>query len=137
MDPQAGLQQLYYPQDPLRAGLTHLKDAATPNHPLEHALKQQEAHKAEAKKNLLRNTQGIHAAMRVSMEQTILSQYRRLPGFHSEFMGLEVMNSSMTNVGVEDILNGSYQDSLSVSVDGRTNALSRSWAMFCRMLLLP
>ncbi len=40
MDPQAGLPQLYYPQDPLRAGLTHLKDAATPHHPLETALKQ-------------------------------------------------------------------------------------------------
>lgn len=40
MDSEAGLPQLYYPQDPLRAGLTHLKDFATPNHPLEHALKQ-------------------------------------------------------------------------------------------------
>jgi len=40
MNSSDGLPQLYYPQDPLRAGLTHLKDAATPNHPLEHALKQ-------------------------------------------------------------------------------------------------
>lgn len=40
MDPAAGLPQLYYPQDPLRAGLTHLKDHATPQHPLETALKQ-------------------------------------------------------------------------------------------------
>ena len=44
--------------------------------------------------------------MRLNMEQTILSQYRRLPGFHSEFMGLEIMNETMTTVGVEDILNG-------------------------------
>lgn len=38
--------------------------------------------------------------------QTILSQYRRLPGFHSEFVGLETMNESMTQIGVEDFLNG-------------------------------
>jgi hypothetical protein len=57
---------------------------------------------------LLRNTQGVHAAMRLNMEQTILSQYRRLPGFHSEFMGLEIMNDAMTTVGVEDFLNGVY-----------------------------
>jgi hypothetical protein len=144
MDPQAGLPQLYYPQDPLRAGLTHLKDAATPHHPLETALKQvctarsarprpqrpparlgpkspvgrrsadargalrlwqAEAQKADTKKSLLRNTQGMHMAMRLNMEQTILSQYRRLPGFHSEFTGLEIMQDSMSNVGVQDILN--------------------------------
>ncbi len=64
--------------------------------------------KAETKKSLLANTQGAHAAMRLNMEQTILSQYRRLPGFHSEFMGLEIMNESMTSVGVEDILNGAW-----------------------------
>lgn len=66
---------------------------------------QADAHKAETKKNLLRNTQGVHAAMRLNMEQTILSQYRRLPGFHSEFMGLEVMNDSLSSVGVQDFLN--------------------------------
>jgi len=69
---------------------------------------QSEAQKAETKKNLMRNTQGVHAAMRLNMEQTILSQYRRLPGFHSEFMGLEIMNDTMTMVGVEDFLNGVY-----------------------------
>jgi hypothetical protein len=155
--------KLFYPQDPLRAGLTHLKDAATPNHPLEHSLTpvgtggpppglaanarsapsaranarpcavgagmatgrpvpaspclpdavsglcvQAHVQKAETKKSLLANTQGAHAAMRLNMEQTILSQYRRLPGFHSEFMGLEIMNESMTSVGVEDILNGAW-----------------------------
>lgn len=69
---------------------------------------QSEVQKAESKKNLLRNTQGVHAAMRLNMEQTILSQYRRLPGFHSEFMGLEIMQDSMSKVGVEDVLNGKH-----------------------------
>ena len=40
------------------------------------------------------------------MEQAILSQYRRLPGFHSEFVGLEVMGSHIDSIGFEDILNG-------------------------------
>ena len=75
---------------------------------------QSEVQKAESKKNLLRNTQGVHAAMRLNMEQTILSQYRRLPGFHSEFMGLEIMQDSMTRVGVEDVLNGALLHSLLV-----------------------
>ena len=67
--------------------------------------RQAEVQKAESKKSLLRNTQGVHMAMRLNMEQTILSQYRRLPGFHSEFMGLEIMQDNMTHVGVQDILN--------------------------------
>ena len=40
------------------------------------------------------------------MENTILSQYRRLPGFHSEFLGLEVMDTSNERIGFEDFLNG-------------------------------
>ena len=77
MNPEAGLPQLYYPQDPLRAGLTHLKDAATPKHPLETGLKQQAAAQTEAKKNLLRNTQGVHAAMRLNMEQVCRAPHAR------------------------------------------------------------
>lgn len=44
--------------------------------------------------------------MQVNMEQAMLSQYRRLPGFHSEFVGLEVMGGHMDQIGFEDILNG-------------------------------
>ena len=76
----------------------------TQSAPVLHA-RQAEVQKAESKKSLLRNTQGVHMAMRLNMEQTILSQYRRLPGFHSEFMGLEIMQDNMTHVGVHDILN--------------------------------
>ena len=47
-----------------------------------------------------------HTDARHAGPQTILSQYRRLPGFHSEFVGLEIMNESMTQIGVEDFLNG-------------------------------
>ena len=89
---------------------------------------QYSAQKASEKKNFLRVTQGLHAAMRVcslwiladdllhclresqlqvNMEQTILSQYRRLPGFHSEFLGLEVMDMANDRIGFEDFLNGS------------------------------
>lgn len=46
-----------------------------------------------------------HTDARHAGRQTILSQYRRLPGFHSEFVGLETMNESMTQIGVEDFLN--------------------------------
>ena len=45
-------------------------------------------------------------ARQVNMETAILSQYRRMPGFHSELMGLGVMNEEDGMVGVEDILNG-------------------------------
>jgi hypothetical protein len=44
----------------------------------------------------------------LNMENTILSQYRRLPGFHSEFVGLEVMDSSSDRIGFEDVLNGNF-----------------------------
>jgi len=36
----------------------------------------------------------------------MLSSYHRLPGFHSEFVGLEVMGGHMDQIGFEDILNG-------------------------------
>jgi hypothetical protein len=50
------------------------------------------------------------------MEQAILSQYRRLPGFHSEFVGLEVMGMQNDQIGFEDFLNGekSFQESASI-----------------------
>ena len=48
----------------------------------------------------------LTCVMQVNMEQTILSQYRRLPGFHSEFLGLEVMDMSNERIGFEDFLNG-------------------------------
>ena len=46
--------------------------------------------------------------IQVNMEQTILSQYRRLPGFHSEFLGLEVMDMANDRIGFEDVLNGKF-----------------------------
>jgi hypothetical protein len=50
------------------------------------------------------------------MEQAILSQYRRLPGFHSEFVGLEVMGMQNEQIGFEDVLNGMYHPSYAVRI---------------------
>uniref|UniRef100_A0A6U4IW33 Proteasome maturation protein n=2 Tax=Hemiselmis andersenii TaxID=464988 RepID=A0A6U4IW33_HEMAN len=99
------LPHMDYPQDALRSGMVNLKEAATPAHPLEQGLEQFGAQKAAEKKDFLRVTQGLHAAMRVNMEQAMLSQYRRLPGFHSEFVGLEVLGNKADTIGFEDILN--------------------------------
>ena len=52
------------------------------------------------------------------MEQTILSQYRRLPGFHSEFVGLEVMGMSNERIGFEDVLNGTSSPNKLLSKTG-------------------
>ena len=52
------------------------------------------------------------------MEQTILSQYRRLPGFHSEFLGLEVMGMANETIGFEDILNGEFCEKFLHESDG-------------------
>jgi hypothetical protein len=53
--------------------------------------------------------------LQLNMEQAILSQYRRLPGFHSEFVGLEVMGMHNEQIGFEDVLNGIFRPSLCFS----------------------
>lgn len=45
--------------------------------------------------------------MRLELETAILSQYQRLPGFHSEFVGLDILRRNDETIGFEDILNGS------------------------------
>ncbi|EKX32647.1 hypothetical protein GUITHDRAFT_156264 [Guillardia theta CCMP2712] len=72
---------------------------------LQSHLKTFSAKSFEDYKQTLVRTQGIHAAMRLNMENTILAQYRRMPGFHSEFVGLDTMQDGIQNVGFEDILN--------------------------------
>eukprot|EP00296_Roombia_truncata_P008439 JP446923.1.p1 GENE.JP446923.1~~JP446923.1.p1 ORF type:complete len:104 (-),score=21.83 JP446923.1:335-646(-) len=58
-----------------------------------------------SKLGFYRNTQGLSAPFQRQMEATILSQYQRLPGLHSEFLGLDVVTGADEDFGFEDVLN--------------------------------
>ena len=50
--------------------------------------------------------------MRMKMEETILSQFRRLPGLTSEFSGLDTIMNRDEDIGFEDYLNGKFSNNL-------------------------
>lgn len=54
------------------------------------------------------NIFGSHLPLRMQMEQTILSQFQRLPALQSEFCGLETLLGKDEEFGFEDYLNGYF-----------------------------
>src|SRR5688572_23446763 len=69
--------------------------------------KQQARLNAEQMKNFTTtNLFGTHMFMRMQMEKTILSQFRRLPGLPSEFVGLETILGEDETIDFDDYLQG-------------------------------
>ena len=50
--------------------------------------------------------QGKHAAMRMKLDRAILSQYQRLPGVESSFVGLDTALQRDVRIEFSDVLNG-------------------------------
>ncbi len=54
------------------------------------------------------NIFGSHMFMRMRMDETILSQFQRLPGLRSEFCGLDTLLNRDEDFAFEDYLNGIF-----------------------------
>ncbi|XP_025087418.1 proteasome maturation protein-like isoform X2 [Pomacea canaliculata] len=75
------------------------------SHPLEHSEKNWFAHQQQMDMVMLRNSQGIHAPLRLHMEQHMARKIQRLPGLHSSNAMLDTLTGRDEVLGFEDILN--------------------------------
>jgi len=75
-----------------------------------------EQNQIELKRNTLSNVFGTHLPLRLQMEQQILTQFQRLPGLHSEFVGLETLLGTDEDIQFEDYLDDPRLSERSVNV---------------------
>merc|ERR1719223_976411 len=57
----------------------------------------------------LERVYGSHAALRFRTEKAILTQFQRLPGLKSEFVGLDTLMGRDDTMGFEDFLSDPYE----------------------------
>ncbi|XP_046395115.1 proteasome maturation protein [Ischnura elegans] len=86
-------------------GLAAARPPAKPCHPLEVSEKTYLARKEVIDFNILRNTQGLHAPLRLQMERKAVSRVGRLPFLPSSRPSLDVLLGRDEEIGFEDILN--------------------------------
>ncbi|CAH2257316.1 proteasome maturation protein [Pararge aegeria] len=90
---------------PLVAGFGVTKNKLGMSHPLQAS--EQNYHLNEEKMNMsmLRNIQGCHAPMKLSMERKFASKVGRLPFLPSSNLQHDVFTGRYLDIGFEDILN--------------------------------
>lgn len=92
--------------DPFVAGLTATSSKlGVTTHPLE--LSERNFHKNEDKMNMamLRNVQGLHAPLKLTMERQFASKIGHLPFLTSSNLQHDVLTGRYLEIGFEDILN--------------------------------
>eukprot|EP00002_Diphylleia_rotans_P016173 TRINITY_DN3141_c0_g1_i1.p1 TRINITY_DN3141_c0_g1~~TRINITY_DN3141_c0_g1_i1.p1 ORF type:complete len:124 (+),score=21.57 TRINITY_DN3141_c0_g1_i1:80-451(+) len=93
------------PTDPLTHGISSVRSETTAMHPVEAAQKTFLSRQSQTQDQMLARTYGSHFPMRINMEKQILSQMQRLPGLHSEFVGLSTLLDLDETIQYEDFLN--------------------------------
>eukprot|EP00470_Lotharella_oceanica_P004494 CAMPEP_0170170372 /NCGR_PEP_ID=MMETSP0040_2-20121228/3369_1 /TAXON_ID=641309 /ORGANISM="Lotharella oceanica, Strain CCMP622" /LENGTH=131 /DNA_ID=CAMNT_0010409741 /DNA_START=38 /DNA_END=433 /DNA_ORIENTATION=- len=93
------------PLDTLRTKKTSVDNSAS--HPVQLIQEEHNVNIAEGKMRMLAKIHGVHVPMRMKMDQTILSQHKRLhvPGMKPSFVGLETMLGMDETIEFEDYLN--------------------------------
>lgn len=95
------------PRDPMRQGLTTLRDQAYDKaHPLAVSSEADSAHgNSNCKTEMLQGVYGSALPARMSIERQILGKFERLPGLPSSKLGLESMNGTLDEFSFSSYLN--------------------------------
>ncbi|XP_068972968.1 proteasome maturation protein [Bombus flavifrons] len=91
--------------NPMVSGLTASRQHIGYAHPLEASERSYEKNRTRMNMVLLRNTQGLHAPMRLAMELKATEKIGRLPFLPSSHMMKDVLLGKDEEIGFEDILN--------------------------------
>ncbi|CAH1777672.1 unnamed protein product, partial [Owenia fusiformis] len=91
--------------DVMTYGLTTVRSDLTTSHPLEYSEKHWREHKDRQDAIMLRNTQGLHAPMRLHMEKSVAQKMQRLPGMSSSHVMLDSLTGRDEMIDFEDIFN--------------------------------
>ncbi|KAG6804039.1 proteasome maturation protein [Apis mellifera caucasica] len=91
--------------NPMISGLSASRQHIGYAHPLEISEKNYEKNRTHINMVLLRNSQGLHAPMRLAMELKATEKIGRLPFLPSSNMMKDVLLGKDEEIGFEDILN--------------------------------
>ncbi|KAI0226968.1 hypothetical protein LSAT2_022583 [Lamellibrachia satsuma] len=95
--------------DRMLNGLRNDKDELCALHPLEFSEKHWQENKEQMDMAMLRNLQGIHAPLRLRMEQLTAQKIQRLPCLHSSNLMLDTLSGKLDTIEFEDILGNPEQ----------------------------
>jgi len=102
-------------QEPLKYDLPKLRNQNLSSHPVQHIQKSWRADEESRKSFVVKRIFGTQMAMRFQMERDILSQFKRLPGLTSSFVGLETMLGTDEDIDFEDFLNDPRNSEVTMS----------------------
>lgn len=91
--------------DLLTSGPSSVKNDLVSSHPLEKSEKNFEADRQAQEMMMLRKTQGLHAPLKLRMEQHIVQQINRGPSLSGSNALLDALTGRDGDIGFEDFLN--------------------------------
>ncbi|CAG9563129.1 unnamed protein product [Danaus chrysippus] len=91
--------------DPMVAGISATKNKLGQCHPLQVSEKNYHLNTEKMDMAMLRNVQGLHAPMKLTMERKFASKIGRLPFLPSSNLQHDVFTGRYLDIGFEDILN--------------------------------
>ncbi|CAK1551859.1 unnamed protein product [Leptosia nina] len=98
-------QSLFGVPDPMVAGLGSTRNKLAVAHPLQVSEKNYHLNEEKMNMAMLRNIQGLHAPMKLSMEKRFTNKIGRLPFLPSSNLQCDVLTGRYLDIGFEDILN--------------------------------
>ncbi|KAL4714489.1 hypothetical protein ACJJTC_017784 [Scirpophaga incertulas] len=91
--------------NPMIAGIGSNKPQIAVSHPLEISERNYHLNMEKMNMAMLRNTQGLHAPLKLSMEMKFANKIGRLPFLPSSNLQSDVLTGRYLDIGFEDILN--------------------------------
>ncbi|XP_028158074.1 proteasome maturation protein [Ostrinia nubilalis] len=91
--------------DPMVAGIGATKLKIGVSHPLQTSEKNYHLNEEKMNMAMLRNIQGLHAPLKLTMEKKYSSKVGRLPFLPSSNLQHDVLTGKYLDIGFEDILN--------------------------------
>ncbi|KAL0133037.1 hypothetical protein PUN28_000645 [Cardiocondyla obscurior] len=93
--------------NPMISGLSAIRQSVGHAHPLETSEKNYQKNQERMDMILLRNTQGLHAPLRIAMELKATEKIGRLPFLPSSNVMQDVLRGKDQDIGFEDVFNTS------------------------------
>ncbi|XP_018058690.1 PREDICTED: proteasome maturation protein [Atta colombica] len=93
--------------NPMVSGLSSIRQSVGYTHPLEASERNYQKNQDRMNMILLRNTQGLHAPLRIAMELKATENIGRLPFLSSSNVMRDVLLGKDQNIGFEDVFNTS------------------------------
>ncbi|EDO45722.1 predicted protein [Nematostella vectensis] len=95
---------LYGVPDKMKNGFSGARQRLTAAHPLEYSEINFTKNQERLDMKMLRNTQGLHAPLKLQMERAVTSKIRRLPCLPSSMVALDTVLGTDDVIGFEDYL---------------------------------